>query len=281
MEVQNQREALEAALVHVPLSLQPRFRSVFEELVTRYAALPAQDPGKETIEREIEQLQRDAVSARQEGGSWSTWARISLTVGIVGVIVLYGLYFAYLPSDKYASIEGTRPILVFTLIISMLGFGGVLIAAALYGARTTTEDFENRFRMAREIFLVFAGIFGTIIGFYFGAADEEAGNEAPAVEVAFSEGRVTAAVSGGSGPFLGILTLKGESSGRLMAVEERMLSYEVADCPALASVVVVDGRGRRAESQVKCGGGASGNVTPPGDAGAGNAVDGNATGNQL
>ena len=49
-------------------------------------------------------------------------------------------------------------------------FGGALLFGALFSSEGG-QELTDRFRHAREIFLVFSGIFGTVVGFYFGAGD--------------------------------------------------------------------------------------------------------------
>jgi hypothetical protein len=280
MNIEQEREKLKAAAARIlDATARAQLEAEFEALAVRHAA--AED--KAPIEAEIEQLQQRAAAAADEGGGGNGgagnggagnggggngggpadppavppapfltaggyWLAVILAVGGVGFAVFY------LSLDQYPTIEGTRPLLVLTLIVSMLGFGGLLIVRALFAPMTINgTEFQARFRMAREIFLVFSGIFGTIIGFYFGAADDVPGG-APTVEIAFADGRVTAAVAEGAEPFMGIFTPDGASGGTVMEADGRLLSYTVADgaCPAGAAIVVIDGRGRRAEGNVSC-----------------------------
>lgn len=257
MDLTAEQTRLSATLAKIKVEqVREGFRTEFDALVEEHGK--AAD--KAGVEARIAQLQRHAALAARTPSDWS-WFSIGLisfvTLGFFGSL---WAYFAFLGPDRYASIATTRPVLVLTLIICMLGFGGLLIVRSLFTAEPA-EAFERRFRLAREIFLVFAGIFGTIIGFYFGAADEESGNSEPTMEVAWSDGSVTAAVTGGTGPFLGIFTPKGASGGELMTVDERVMSYKIAECPAEATVVVVDGRGRRLEGEVDCDGDEAENAT--------------------
>jgi hypothetical protein len=244
----------------------------------------ATGPAKAEIESRINQLRRDAEIAA--GVNLWSWASILLMATIV--ILYFGgiyMYMAGLGPERYSSIEATRPILVFTLIVAMLGFGGLLIVAALF-SNDSEEHLQRKFRHAREIFLVFAGIFGTIIGFYFGAADENNGTPPSLSEPTFASGRVTVEIEGGRPPFIGMLTTDGEPTGEVIQGDGRALSFTAAEgCPANASVTVVDGEGRRDEAGLTCptvGGGSqsenAGNATGAlGDTGApGNTADQNA-----
>ena len=95
--------------------------------------------------------------------------------GIGALIVIAFLVVGFLAwyvwsrgPQNLTSLDSMRPVLVFALIISTITFGGALIIGSLY---SEGETLEARFRHAREIFLVFSGIFGTVIGFYFGAGE--------------------------------------------------------------------------------------------------------------
>ncbi|HEX8654495.1 MAG TPA: hypothetical protein VF693_04650 [Allosphingosinicella sp.] len=176
-------------------------------------------------------------------------------------------YFDEPGADNFTSETSIRPLLVLTLIVAMLGFGGILIVRPLF-APVAVPQFTERFRLAREIFLVFAGTFGTIIGFYFGAEEDEESRRPPAVEVTYSAGRVTAAVTGGAAPFIGFYT-PADGNGRVVQSTERALSFAVgATCPVGATVLVVDGAGRQADGTVDC--------TAPGSAPNTTAANGNA-----
>jgi len=180
----------------------------------------------------------------QRGLPWLIGLAIALYV------VTLWAYFYGIGADRYGTIEATRPVLVFTLIVAMLGFGGLLIFFSLFARTQLGQNFSK----AREIFLVFSGIFGTIIGFYFGAADEEAVAKAMTLTVSVAEGRqLSVAVEGGSGPFIGTITLPNQSAGTAVTSNERSLRFDIAEaaCPAEARIVIFDGRGGRGEAKVE------------------------------
>ena len=179
------------------------------------------------------------------------WLVLMITILIFAFVFFY---FWQLGGDNFTSSESIRPLLVLTLIAAMLGFGGLLIIRALF-APYPDDVLQERFRLGREIFLVFSGIFGTIIGFYFGAEDDDRQGGAPTVTIAFADGRVNAAVADGSEPFIGIFTPRDAAGGELMTADERVLSFtpEGGTCPEGGTVTVIDGRGRRAQAVVECG----------------------------
>ena len=282
MAIDGTRQEIEAIISTVPdAQKQAALRTSLNDLVSQHATADA--PTQQSIEVQLAALREEAQAAAatpatppappappappsppsppadSSGGGFLSKAGFAL------VLILTLLSFAFLfffveriVKRELSAIESVQFLIVLTLILSMLAFGGLLMIRALF-APYERQELENRFRMGREVFLVFSGVFGTIIGFYFGSDDDDTGGGAPTVEVAFEGGRVTAAIAGGNGPFTAIYTAPGETGGRVMAAEERVHSIEVGGtCPDGADIVVIDGRGRRAEAQLECEGGGEG-----------------------
>ncbi len=124
------------------------------------------------------------------------WPYVGMFVlGLVFMVLLWFL-FTYANTvgySKLATIEGTRPLLTVAAILSTIIFGGALLLGSLFSSEGT---FEDRFRHAREIFLVFSGVFGTVIGFYFGAGDNKDG--ALGVDATLQDTTIVAYATGGS-----------------------------------------------------------------------------------
>jgi hypothetical protein len=171
-----------------------------------------------------------------------------LALGIVLCFATMWAYFWGLGPQRYSTIEATRPVLVFTLIVAMLGFGGLMIFRAF------DKDIDKEsFAHAREIFLVFAGIFGTIIGFYFGAADQESGTPPSLSEPTYDGGRISVEIAGGVAPFISLLTIESRpDDSQVRQGDLRALSFDVGHCPPDASITVVDGDGNRDQAEITC-----------------------------
>jgi hypothetical protein len=119
------------------------------------------------IAKYINLLDADQDWHRRRNKKFGTAALAAACLFIIGFIGWY----AQSPATKQLStIESVRPILVIAAIISTIVFGGTLIVASLFSAE---GNFDERFRRAREVFLVFSGIFGTVFGFYFGAGESK------------------------------------------------------------------------------------------------------------
>lgn len=171
-----------------------------------------------------------------------------LALAMVLCIATMWAYFWGLGPERYSTIEATRPVLVFTLIIAMLGFGGLMIFRA-FDEDVSKESFAH----AREIFLVFAGIFGTIIGFYFGAADQQSGTPPSLTEPTYQNGRISVEIGGGVAPFISLLTIESRpDDSQVRQGDLRALSFDVGHCPADASLTVVDGEGNRDQAEITC-----------------------------
>jgi len=133
---------------------------------------------------------------------------IILVVAFGGVAWLLVAYIGHASLDALSTIEGTRPLLTVASIIATFAFGGGLVFAALF---SNEGGFENRFRMAREIFLVFSGVFATVVGFHFGSpssADSAARAEREAAAALIGEptiqekdGKLVLTIKGGTPPY--------------------------------------------------------------------------------
>jgi hypothetical protein len=113
--------------------------------------------------------------------------------------------------DKLKDGEYARGLITYLFAVGTIGAVVILILAALTGTGET-EERDARFDKAKEVFSLLIGIFGTIIGFYFGSikAEEDAeGTDmtvaAPLVPDTVAAGQPVSIISnasGGSPPYL-------------------------------------------------------------------------------
>lgn len=180
---------------------------------------------------------------------WIIVIVLALLAYVGGVVIyLYGL-----GTPQYASVEATRAVLVFTIIVAMLGYGGVLIIRPLISDEDP-KTLQERFRLAREVFMVFAGVFGTIIGFYFGTSGLAPADPPTLGTPAFTDRKVTVEVRGGHRPLRAEIILPPNGSRQGMTITDGILSYAPPGgvCPAGARIEVTDSDHRIADAQVSC-----------------------------
>ena len=128
--------------------------------------------------------------------AWPYVGMAMLGIVFAGLAWFLYSYAAGVGFAKLGTIEGTRPLLVIAAIMSTIAFGGALLFGSLFSSDGT---FEERFRHAREIFLVFSGIFGTVIGFYFGAGEGK--GPILSVSATLQETTLVAYAAGGTPPY--------------------------------------------------------------------------------
>lgn len=174
----------------------------------------------EKIAKQIDEIAEPAsqVAAQiSETRMQTTWSFVGMGVlGLVFVGLAWFLvhYVSEVGFVKLSTIEGTRPLLVIAAIVSTIAFGGALLVGSLFSSE---GSFEDRFRHSREIFLVFSGIFGTVIGFYFGAGDSK--GPQLGVDATLEEATVVAYATGGTPPYK--VTISYGSKGRTKTEETK------------------------------------------------------------
>jgi hypothetical protein len=123
-------------------------------------------------------------------------------VGAIIVAVFLGLWMSKLPViDQLRNPDYARGLITFLVSVGAVTFGLILLITALFASDPKMED--QKFRRAREIFTVFTGILGTIVGFYFGSAEKGVSKFDLAVtqESAGDHVRLTAHANGGTPPY--------------------------------------------------------------------------------
>ena len=133
---------------------------------------------------------------------------IVLLVSFLGIGTLLWTYISQSGLEALRTIEGTRPLLTVAAIVATLAFGGGLVFAALFA---DDANFETRFRMAREIFLVFSGVFATVVGFHFGAATSGVATQMAISKIEEKDGKLAIDLKSGTPPFKVEITADGST----------------------------------------------------------------------
>jgi len=225
------------------------------------------------LESDLNQLL--AGSAEQ-----TLWPKLGVA-GLAGVFLLLaafvGAYMWKAGIDTMSSIDGVRPLLVAAAVVSTIGFGGALLLGALF---SSDGSFDNRFRSAREVFLVFAGIFGTVVGFYFGAGD--GGREGLQLDSSLSGQSLLIHVRGGSPPYrisavgdAEIVPKKDQESENgfvqfeVTSTEETAITVVATDSKGVVASAIVQAKKSQTGSQSD----GSGNASANGRSGAGSGAN--------
>jgi len=100
-------------------------------------------------------------------------------VGTLLYLLYTGLGDKFL--DKVAVLETARGLLTFLFAISTVGIAVIVVLAIFLGAGEK-DDLGDRFQRGKDVLTTLIGVFGAIIGFYFGSVDQRATHSsAPAV----------------------------------------------------------------------------------------------------
>jgi len=108
---------------------------------------------------------------------------VNLTTGVIVGSVIFLVLFAILGWDqgqvlfRLASASFARGLITYIFTVGTIGLSVVLVLGTLLGG----EETKARFDRGKEILGLLLGVFGTIVGFYYGSAfsDEEKPGLAP------------------------------------------------------------------------------------------------------
>src|SRR6202008_2330799 len=80
-----------------------------------------------------------------------------------------GIYGANSIVEKLAKVEYARGLITYILAVGTIAIAIVLVVGALLGS----EEAKDNFSRGKEILTILIGVFGTILGFYYGSAKSE------------------------------------------------------------------------------------------------------------
>jgi hypothetical protein len=118
------------------------------------------------------------------------WLPLVHPVFLIVVLMLLSIFFLILAAilgwDKgrvllsMSKIEFARGMITYLFAVVTIGTAIVLLVYALTNTALTAvaaDDFEKRFQHGKEILSLLLGVFGAIVGFYFGSEISKAGED--------------------------------------------------------------------------------------------------------
>jgi hypothetical protein len=89
---------------------------------------------------------------------------------LVGLVELgNGIYGPQSLVEKLAKVENARGLITFILALGTMAIALVLVLAALLGGEQSAENFGR----GKEVLTILIGVFGTILGFYYGSESSQ------------------------------------------------------------------------------------------------------------
>ena len=73
---------------------------------------------------------------------------------------------------KIAEIEAARGLITFLFAVTTVGIAVVVVLAVLLGSGTN-EELAERFQRGKDVLTILIGVFGAILGFYFGSEAQQ------------------------------------------------------------------------------------------------------------
>lgn len=124
---------------------------------------------------------------------------------LIGIVILGGLgYGIFKPDgtflDALRGAETSRALITFLVTVTTVS---IAILASLYAisSNQSREEIKERFGLAKEVLAILVGILGTVLGFYYGAADKTAAPPIQLADVQLRGSELITHISGGVGPY--------------------------------------------------------------------------------
>ena len=123
----------------------------------------------------LERAFRRFAPATESRGFWATIANwvgnVHVWATLIGGLIIFGLFSFALNEQmlgQLAKVEQARGLITFLFAVATVGIA-LIIVLAIFLSTGTPEEVKERFQMGKDVLAVLIGVFGTIIGFYFGS----------------------------------------------------------------------------------------------------------------
>jgi hypothetical protein len=172
-----------------------------------------------------------------DNGSWRPfWMDIAtlvifLFVAVAFVLIIASVFWPYVwyPTQpksllqELANTETARGLITFLVAVSTVSIAVILIVY-LASSRALSQDIKDRFAFSKEVLTSLIGILGTIIGFYFGATQNQTQGHGTPMTLTLADPSITALkpgkggkvkvqanLSGGRSPYSYVIRFKPDS----------------------------------------------------------------------
>lgn len=109
-----------------------------------------------------------------------------VTVGLIA-------WFIFSGAEIFSTPEKARGLITFAVAIVTVAIALILVLYIIFGTGDD-EEFGNRFTFGKDVLMVFVGILGTIMGFYYGTTDKVSPKDIPIITASVQNPSATAAI---------------------------------------------------------------------------------------
>ena len=122
-------------------------------------------------------------------------------IALGGLLLILLFVWSFNPSflDRMSRIDAARGLITFLFAVGTVGISVIIVLAAFLG-NGPKEELAERFQRGKDVLTILIGVFGAILGFYFGTENrlQNAGQEQGTVAGRADAGRPPASVPGES-----------------------------------------------------------------------------------
>jgi hypothetical protein len=153
---------------------------------------------------------------------------------VFAFVLLLAIIFGAKALGHFADAAYARGIITVVIILATIAIAFVLVYQAFF-AESSDDD---RFRRGREVFTGLMGVLGTIVGFYFGAADG-AGGRLTLAALRLDGRELVTYVSGGVSPYRYTVSVGGTTSAQRLSTDGWIVDT-LSEAPAASSKITVE-----------------------------------------
>lgn len=179
------------------------------------------------------QEEKSAKEARGKIEIISRWATVIVS-SLLAIAVLAFIFIATLvPNfvDSLAEDTHARGLITFFFALVTVGISLILVVAVF---TSSVENIKERFDMGKDVLTAVIGVFGTIVGFYFGVAiaDNDPNLNDRVTDVSILSGQDASGATGNENPVQQSPDQRGEQLGGPTPAEGDVGGAEIPGLPA-------------------------------------------------